>query len=227
MVFSRSFQVIVAALALAPALAPAAEPFVPPLTPPAAPTPPAGPAPVAPVARERPLHLAVKLGFDIGFTDLLRVKLSDGSTRSIVANQGVFLGVGGAFLPLWDGRLLTEATLGLKYTGVEASNGSAMLLLFPLEILETVRVDPLKLGAGIVYLYRPSMTGKGVLSSFDVGFDSSLGGVVQAEWAFRSRRDASAWSVGPRFVWQRLQVRGGGKVLDANAVGLVVSFTGA
>lgn len=219
----RHLKVLVA-LALAPALAAADDP--PAVAPPATPEPAAVPAPrpAAPaVPSPRRVRFAATLGADFGFTDLLEATLSDGSKRSVVANQGFFVGVGAAFLPLLGGRMETQATLGLKYNGIVASNGSARLLVFPFELLETVRADPLRLAAGVVYLNRPKMSGTGVLSPFDVQFESSLGVVLQAEWAFRSR--AGALTLGPRFIWQKLQVSSTGQVIDANAFGFVLSFT--
>jgi hypothetical protein len=185
---------------------------------------PAAPAPVPPrtPAPAPPVRFAGTLGFDFGFTELLEVELTDGSSRSITANQGVYVSLGIA-VPHLGGRLETQATIGLKYSGIEASNGSANYLVFPLEVLEAVNVAPVRLAAGLVYLPRPSTSGDGVLAGFDVQFESSLGVVLQAEWVIPSRRGRV--SFGPRFVWQKLQVRGGGPVIDANAFGAVMSFS--
>lgn len=189
-----------------------------------------GGAPLAPVvadARVEPssrLGFAGTFGFDLGFTDLLEVQLDDGSSRSITANQGVFASAGASFLPLLGGKLWTQATLGLKYSGIDAANGSASFLAFPLEILETFHLAPVRLSAGIVYLLAPRASGDGVLAGFDVDFENSLGLVLQGEWLlFHGER--GAMSVGPRFVWQKLQVKGDGPVLDASAFGAVMSFT--
>lgn len=223
---ARSFQAAVLALAVVPVLA-GAEPIAPPASPsPAAPTPAAPPLPVtAPPTRVSPVRLAGTLGFDVGFTNLLKAKMTDGSTQSLAANQGFFFSVGAAFLPLLDGRLQTQATLGVKGWSIDASNGSASLVTFPLEVLEVFQADPLRFAAGLVYLHRPMLSGKGVLDPVDTRFDSSLGLVVEAEWTGRARPGAPLLGFGPRFLWQRFQVRGGGPVFDANALGFVMSFT--
>jgi hypothetical protein len=210
----RSFQTAVLALALgaAPALVLA--------------EPPEAAVAAAPARKVAPVRLAGTLGFDVGFTELLEVEMDDGSSRSITANQGFFVSLGAAFLPLLDGKLETQATLGVKYAGIEASNGDASFIAFPLEVLEAFHADPLRLAAGIVYLHRPGASGKGVLSAFDVDFESSIGLVFEADWTWRAKPGAPLLAMGPRFVWQKLQVRGGGPVVDANAVGFVMSFTG-
>jgi hypothetical protein len=184
-------------------------------------------APAAPATQARParrVRFVATLGGDFGFTDLLEVELSDGSKRSLTANQGGFLSAG-VSIPHLDGRLEAQATLGIKYTGIQASNGSATSLLFPLELLEAVNVAPLRLAAGIVYLHRPSTSGDGVLSDFDVDFESSVGLVLQGEWALTFVNGGGRLSFGPRFVWQKLQVRGGGPVIDANALGAVLTVS--
>jgi hypothetical protein len=175
-------------------------------------------------APTRPVRFAGTFGFDFGFTDLLKVELTDGSSRSITANQGMFLALG-VVVPYADGLLETQATVGLKYSGIQASNGSADYLVFPIEVLEAVNVAPFRLAAGLVYVPEPRTSGSGVLSEFDVHFESSVGLVLQGEWVFSASRSGTRFSFGPRFVLQKLQVRGGGPVIDANALGAVLSFT--
>jgi hypothetical protein len=215
---------------LAPALA-GAQAFAPPppsqgpLAPPAAP---AQPPPTAPVTSPpiRPVRLAGTMGIDVGFTNLIEATMSDGSKQTLAANQGFFASIGAAFLPLLDGRLETQATIGIKGWSINASNGSASIVTFPLEVLEVVHVDPLRFAAGLVYLHRPSLSGKGVLDAADTNFDSSLGVVLEADWTWRARPGAPLLGFGPRLILQKFQVRGGGPVFDANALGFVMSFTG-
>lgn len=219
-------DVLIALLAAAPTPSPFADVPLPPppaavTTPPPA-TAPAKPAP--PATPQRRIRLVATLGLDLGFTDLLEVELDDGSSRSITANQGAVVAIGVA-VPYLGGRLETQATVGLKYSGLHASNGSASLMVFPLEALQLVNVGPLRLGGGVVYLPRPSMSGDGVLSEFDADFESSLGIVLQGEWVYPFRDGSGRFTIGPRFIWQKLQLTGGGPVIDANAVGAVLGFS--
>lgn len=186
-----------------------------------------GAAPAAQPA-EPPVQLVGQLGLDFGFEKLLEVQMSDGSTRSITANQGVNGSVGAAFLKLAGGRLATQATLGVEYSGISASNGSARWLAFPFEVMEVAYVDPVRFGAGVSYLLAPSVSGSGVLDGFDAKFKSSLGLLFQADWVWRMPRNlrASRFTVGLRFVVQKLELKAGGPAFGANAMGIVAGFTG-
>jgi hypothetical protein len=215
---ARSSRVALLALALTtPALA-AAEPVAPST---------ARVEGAAPASRTRAVRLTGSFGIDRGFTKLLEVEMTDGSTQSLSANQGMFASVGATFLPLLDGRLETQATIGVKYWEIQASNAEASYLAFPVEVLELFHVAPLRFAAGLTYLHRPATSGDGLLSEFEIEFDSSLGVVLGADWTWRAKAGAPLLAIGPRLIWQRLQIRGDGPVLDANALGIIFSFTGA
>jgi hypothetical protein len=206
-------------LALRLALASAAPQDVP------LPPPPAGTVARPPAASRPAVRFAwtATAGFDYGLTDLLSVQMSNGTSQGISANQGLFAQVG-AIVSHLDGLLEAQATLGIKGWSVNASNGNASFVVFPIEVLEAVNLAPLRLAAGIIYLHQPSTSGDGVLKDFSVKFDSSLGLVFQGEWVL-AQAGRLRMSMGPRFVWQKLRIQGGGAVLDANAIGGVFSFS--
>jgi hypothetical protein len=191
----------------------------------AAPPPPPSSFAPAQAARPRPsVRWAITAGFDYGFNELLSVKMEGGGSQSISANEGLFLSVGAAFLPLLDGRLETQATVGVKGWSIDASNGNLSITMFPLEVLEAFRADPLRLSAGVVFVPGPSTSAGGVLASLDgVKFDNSLGLVLQGEWLSVFKNGRGQISCGPRFVLQKFQIAHGGAVLRANALGFVTS----
>jgi hypothetical protein len=207
------------ALRLALASAPSQDVPLPPPPPDALPGP-ATPAAARPAVR---IAFAGSAGFDFGLTDLLTVKMTNGTSQGISANQGLFAQVG-AIVSHLDGRLEAQVTVGIKGWSVNATNGNASFVVFPIELLEAVNVAPFRFAAGVVYLHQPSTSGDGLLKDFNVKFDSSLGLVFQGEWVLTSPGRLRI-SMGPRFVWQKLRVQGGGPVLDANALGGVVSFS--
>lgn len=180
---------------------------------------------VVPPAPPRPaVRWAITTGFDYGFNELVTAEMSDGSTQSLSANDGLFLSVGLTFLPLLEGRLETQATIGMKYWAIEASNANLSVLMFPIEVLETFRADPLRLSAGLVYVPGPSTKGDGLLAPYGgIEFDSSVGIVLQGEWLSPFKNGRGQISFGPRFIIQKFQVANGGPVIDANAIGLVMS----
>jgi len=201
----------------APVPAPAAAP---PLIVPAAPA----PAPAAVAAPRPAVRWAITTGFDYGFNKLVKVEMTDGSTQSLAANDGLFLSVGATFLPLLEGRLETQATLGIKGWSIDASNGSMSITMFPIEILEAFRAEPLRLSAGVVFVPGPTTSAHGALASLNgIEFDNSLGIVLQGEWVAPFKNGRGQLSIGPRFLIQKFQVAHGGPVLGANALGFVAS----
>jgi hypothetical protein len=194
----------------------------PPATVPTAPPPAVAPAPAGP---PRPsVRWVITTGFDYGFNELLSVPMEGGGSQSISANEGLFFSVGATFLPLLEGRLETQATVGVKGWSIDASNGHLSITMFPIEVLETFCADPLRLSAGLVYVPGPSTKADGLLASLNgVQFDNSLGLVLQGEWLKPFKNGRGQLSMGPRFVLQKFQIAHGGAVLSANALGFVAS----
>jgi hypothetical protein len=184
------------------------------------------PAAAAAVAPRPAVRWAITAGFDYGFNELLWVRMTDGSKQSISANEGLFASVGATFLPLLEGRLETQATIGVKGWSINASNANLSIVMFPIEVLETYRPDalPLRLSGGIVFVPGPKTSADGALASLDhIEFDDSLGLVLQCEWLKPFKNGRGQLSFGPRFVLQKLQVAHGGPVVAANALGFVTS----
>lgn len=185
----------------------------------------APPPAVAPAPLPRPrVRWAIATGFDYGFNELVSVSMEGGGSQSISANEGLFLSLGATFLPLLEGRLETQATVGVKGWSIDASNGSLSVTMFPIELLETFSAHPLRLSAGLVYVPGPSTKASGLLAELDgIDFDNSLGLVLQGEWLKPFTNGRGQLSLGPRFVLQKFQIAHGGAVLSANALGFVAS----
>jgi hypothetical protein len=180
-------------------------------------------------ASEPALQFVVQGGFDFGSKKLIEVTLSDGTTPSIKANQGLNFAVGAAFLKLAGGLLATQATIGIEGWDINASNGGATWMAFPLEVVEMLYLDPIRVGAGASYLLSPSLKGDGVLSFIDVDFENSLGFVFQADWVSRLPRSGRGGRItlGPRFVVQKLKPKlPGAESIDANSFGVFLGYTG-
>jgi hypothetical protein len=218
----------------------------PPRSPPRSPPPPASPeelstprGAVAPPERawEKPppvpepaVHFVGFIGYDLGGATLVRQPLSDGSTPSISARQGFDASLGVAFLKVLDGRLATQATIGIQGWSIDASDGSVQWLAFPLDVMEFVYVDPFRLGAGLSYLMNPHSWGTGVVKGrpeVTRNFNSSLGLALEADWVSTrvGARRARA-TFGARYTWQKLQDRSGGPLIDASSVAFLLGYTG-
>jgi hypothetical protein len=164
------------------------------------------------------------VAWDLGGTKLIEVELTDGTKQSIKANAGFTILAGAAFAPLLDGKLETRATLGVKFDTIEASNGSANYLAFPLEVVESVNLEPLRLSAGVSLAMGPRLRGKGFLDAFDVDLKNSLGLVGEVVWAGRSKGARLGWYLGARFLWQKLEPEAVPAPVSANTLGLVAGF---
>jgi hypothetical protein len=178
-------------------------------------------APPPQVPSRRPpqaVGFLLELGGDHGTNELYRLVFSN-ETMSVGANTGLFLQAGAAFLPFAEGRARTHATIGIKWTGQEASNGSVDYAAFPLEVIETVDVAPIRLGGGLYALLSPTLKGKGVARPITTTFRNSLGYTLRAEYRW------NVVGLGLRYVWNRLQARGGGS-LEAPAFGFVLAIGG-
>jgi hypothetical protein len=73
-------------------------------------------------------------GFGGGGTDLVKVALSDGSTQTLSAGDGIDISLGLMFTPIWAGDGLgvgVSGTLGYKGWSVGGSNGDISIGRFP------------------------------------------------------------------------------------------------
>jgi len=222
--FLRAYRtaVLAAIVSVAPG-APAQEATpAPGIEPPAASPPLAAPAAAAPIP---PLRFFVSTGWDYGFNELLEVQFEDGSTQSFRLNGGYRLAIGAAFLPLQGGRFETRGTVGIKFDWLSAGNGRVLYVAFPIELLESLNVSPLRLSAGLSLLLAPRVKGEDFLAPLDLDLRNSLGLVGQVEWVFPFQAGRGSLSVGVRLTWQKLELESGGTAEDASALGGVLGVT--
>jgi hypothetical protein len=176
-------------------------------------------------APPRRLRFIASVGYDYGFEDLLTVRYEDGSTDRLAANGGMVFSAGAAWPLVPSGEYELRATAGMKYDIVSGSNGSARYIAFPIELLAGWNVRPLRIAAGASLSLGPRVRGSGFLAPADLDLRSSLGIVGQADWVFPFRSAAGSFSVGLRYVWQKLEVSTGGRAVDASALGLAASVS--
>lgn len=192
------------------------------------------PPPLRPPVASRPpppepaVHFVGIMGYDRGGKKLVAATLSDGSTESVSARQGLDFSVGVAFLKAVGGRLATQATIGIQGWSITADDGSVQWLTFPLDVMEFVYLDRVRLGAGLSYLINPRLWGTGAASGLgEHRFKNSLGLALEGDWVW-ARRDArhARVTAGGRWVSQKLQERGGGPLIDASSFAILIGYTG-
>jgi hypothetical protein len=157
---------------------------------------------IAPAARARAsAHgFVIELRSDFGVEPLVDVEYANERTVHMNLNDGLSVALGWSFLPAAGGRLTTRLAAGVKLDMVRASNGDALFLAVPVDLMEAAYVGPLRLGAGASVLLWPRIRGGGFLEDAGFRFDPAPGVVADAEWIVAPR---SRTGVGVRGSWYR------------------------
>jgi outer membrane protein with beta-barrel domain len=125
----------------------------------------------------------VRLGADFGGDTLVTAFFTDGSSRTIRANEGLYLGAGASFLN--EARdLELELTINYKFRTIHASNGDIDWTSWPIDALAFHRWPKFRLGGGLTYHVNPKIEGSGAASGIDADFDNALGLVLQGDYLF-------------------------------------------
>jgi len=157
----------------------------------------------------------LKAGFDFGGDTLITVIFTDGSTKSISANEGLYFGGGVSILS--DSKdIETEVSLSYKFTGINASNGTVDWTRFPLEALVFYRFPQFRVGGGLTYHLSPKLSGSGVVSG-SAKFDDSAGFVLQADYLLQKI------TVGLRYT--SLDYKVGGASVKSNGAGITFGIS--
>ena len=130
----------------------------------------------------------IKAGFDFGGDTVVSVGVTGGgsSSRSIKANDGVFVG-GGASI-LMDSKVLeVELSASYKFFTIHAQNGDIDWNVLPLDALVFYRLPNVRLGGGLTYHLGPTLQGSGAANGLDAKYDDALGFVLQADYVLKNR----------------------------------------
>jgi hypothetical protein len=159
-------------------------------------------------------HIAAEFGGDT----LVVGNFTDGTTRSIDANQRIALGGGASWVN--DAKNMeVEASLAYKFTTINASNGSISWTRFPLDVLVFRRWEQFRVGAGLTYHINPRLKGIGVAGDANVKFDNALGAIVQADWLF-----ANGFNLGLRYTKLDYEEVNLGTKANSDGVGVILGY---
>lgn len=124
----------------------------------------------------------VGLGFDFGGDTLLSGSYTDGSTWEVKANQGLIFNGG---MVIVTGNFETQATVGYKFGGPTAKNGSITFDVVPVELIEFYRTGNVRMGLGLSYHSSPKLKVdvSGSALNGDYKFKDAMGYVAQIGWA--------------------------------------------
>ncbi|HYS75825.1 MAG TPA: outer membrane beta-barrel protein [Burkholderiales bacterium] len=130
----------------------------------------------------------IKAGIDVGGDTVVSVNVTGGSSssKSISANEGVF--VGGGVSILMDSREFeVELAASYKFSTIAAQNGDIDWTVLPLDALVFYRLPYVRLGGGLTYHLGPTLKGSGAANGLEAKYDDALGFVLQADYMLKNR----------------------------------------
>ena len=168
------------------------------------------------VPAQAEMRWLLKGGFDFGGDTLVPVTFQDGTTETLKANEGFYVGGGVAYIFL-NYNFEAELSASWKYVGVTASNGDVSFTRFPLEAIVFYPWSWGRVGGGLTYHLNPEISSSGVVSSsVNAEYDNALGGIIQAEY-----RPSDNLAFGLRYTM--LDYSNGGADIKASGVGITIS----
>ena len=163
----------------------------------------------------------VGLGYDSGGDVLFRGIYTSGSTWEVRANQGLLINGG---VVMATGSFETQLTVGYKFGGPTATNGSVTFDVIPVEVMEFYRTSNVRMGLGLSYHNSPKVVVDVPGSSLNgtYKFDNAMGIVAQIGWA----PVKSPFSIDLRYtgITYKQSNISNAKDTNANAIGVYASF---
>jgi hypothetical protein len=161
--------------------------------------------------------------FNAGADTLLVLEFDDGDSQDIKAGNGLSLFVAGGaiFFDHQPHQLETVLALGVKFSTMQpTTNADLTFTRFPIEALAFYRNPDwfLRVGGGVTKHLANTLSGTGDLSDLDADLDSSLGGIVQADFIL------GGWFVGMRYTALSYTVDGGDESLSASSLGVTLGY---
>jgi hypothetical protein len=143
------------------------------------------------------------------------VEFTNGDTQNLKTGNGGTLSVGVHLQPSVDSPWDLRATVGYKYTGVNARNADITLTRTVWQLIGSYEyLSGFRLGAGVVYHHGVHFNGDNYF--YDVDFDDATGPVVEFGWrwialtytdmTYKARYpysgELNANNAGLRFAWE-------------------------
>lgn len=174
---------------------------------------------IAAPARATDVEPMLKVGADFGGDELVTVTFTNGDTRTIHANDGLFLG-GGVSILNDERDVEAEISLSFKFDTINASNGEVTWSRWPLDALLFYRLPSMRVGGGLTYHINPELKGSGVVGNVFDKYDNALGFIVQADYSISERHHIGVRYTGIEYKLNAPGLQGTAK---SNGFGLVFS----
>jgi hypothetical protein len=122
------------------------------------------------------------------------------------------------------GNFETQATVGYKFGGPQASNGSVTFTVIPVELIEFYRAGNIRAGLGLSYHSSPTLevSVPGFSGNGTYNFNDVMGTVVQIGWA----PAGGVFSIDLRMTSVNFKQKNvsGAKDISGNTAGIYASF---
>jgi hypothetical protein len=170
-------------------------------------------------AQERAVRGILGLGVTGGGDTLVTVPFNNGTTEDITGG-GLVHAYGGIELRVAP-QLTLQGTIGYHVNSTSsASNGGLRFSRYPIELLGHFQIGPqFRLGGGARLVDSAKIRGSGVLSGFQVDFQSTTGLVVEGEYLVSPQ-----FGLKLRAVSEKYTPTTGGPSADGNHVGLYFNW---
>lgn len=122
----------------------------------------------------------VGIGLDFGGDTLATAVYTDGSSTDVKANNGFVINGGGVMI---IDSYETQATIGYKFGGPTAKNGSITWDAVPVELIQFLRASNVRIGLGFSYQINPKLVIDIPGTNQTYNFDNALGTIAQIGWA--------------------------------------------
>jgi hypothetical protein len=163
----------------------------------------------------------VGVGSDFGGDVLLSGTYTSGSTWEAKANEGLLFNAG---VVMVTGNFETQGTVGYKFGGPQASNGSVTFTVVPVEVIEFYRAANIRAGIGLSYHSSPTLevSVPGFAGNGTYNFNDAMGTVIQIGWA----PTGGKYSIDLRMTSVNFKQKNvvGAKDINGNTAGIYASY---
>lgn len=164
--------------------------------------------------------LILSLAYDFGGEQISNVKMEDGDSRKVKANQGLSFTAGFRIQPSKNSEIQT--TIGWKSGGVFGSNGNVSWSSLPVEGTYLAKINKLLIGGGISYFLNPKQDADDVGNEFadSIDYDNALGYHIKLSY----EPDAVSYRIGAKYTIVDFDSENKGETLDGNSFGFYAEY---
>lgn len=120
------------------------------------------------------------IGLDFGGDTLATAVYRNGTSSDVKADEGMVFNAGGVMI---IDQYETQLTIGYKFGGPIARNGSVTWNTVPVELIQFLRANNVRIGLGFCYQLNPKLVVDTPGSSYTNEYDNALGTIAQIGWA--------------------------------------------